>query len=156
MRLVPFLLILAACSGKARSQPATTSKIVTITAPLSDTCISFFDEVGDSVFISRDFKVVENTFQDTLILGSGVLYPGRTGEMFLMVNSCDGSSAFYPDPVNVEVMREKHLYALFIPGTMVKYLSRTVEKKGFQNKLVLEFQLISKQELDKLRPWSKG
>ena len=70
-----------------------------------DTCIYFFENKNDTISITREIEIIENTFTDTIILGNGYISGGKKCKMFIAQLGENRNTALYSSTDAIEYMR---------------------------------------------------
>lgn len=71
----------------------------------NDTCLIIKSSTGDSLSFYREFDIIENTFEDTIVIGYGVIPPRFTGHNLFYSQVGNNKKEFASLPYDVDYIR---------------------------------------------------
>jgi hypothetical protein len=123
-------------------------KDVTVYNTFYDTCMIFRDEAGDTIRLHRRFRILENTFSDTMNIAFSSIYPKQKKEIFSIQMDTATNGGMDPSEEHERYLEERDLPELYTPYICMYHLytNRHYYRKEFPPKPT---------EYIKLRIWYK-
>lgn len=92
---LPFVLIMFTYGCNAQKESKQKYKDITLSNFTGDSCLTLINAQGDTLSFFRLVEVIENTFNDTLVVSGGVIHPGDKRTHFLgQVGTTKGGSMY--------------------------------------------------------------
>jgi hypothetical protein len=80
-----------------------------------DTCMIFRDEVGDTIRFHRRYRILENTFSDTMNISLELIKPGQKREIFCKQMDTATNGGMDPSEEHERYLEERDLPVLYTP-----------------------------------------
>ncbi len=135
----------AACTqltGNGKYKPSLVYKDLLVYNTFRDTCIVSFYPNGDTIRFHRRFKIMENTFTDTMSIAFHSIYPGTLGERFSGQYDTLTSSAIDVSDENQRYLIENDLPELYTTFLCMRHRSGKVKTPAMAKQKAGEYMRI--------------
>ncbi len=140
-----FIVAVAACTqltGNGKQKSSMEYKDLLVYNTFRDTCIASFYPSGDTIRFHRRFKIMENTFTDTMNVSFHIIFPGNLGVRFCGQVDTLTSSAIDISDENQRYLIENDLPELYNQFLCMYHLSGKVKTPAVAKQKAAEYMRI--------------